>query len=412
MFFSDKIMELGRKAEEISAKTFKKIDDIAFINQNKVLEAFKEEKISAAHFAGSSGYGYDDLGRDALDRVYARAFGCEAAFVRHNILSGTHALSIMLFSVLRPGDTLLAATGRPYDTLEGVIGINKAENGNLREFGVNYREVLLKDGAPDYDQIEKVLLEDKTIKAVLIQRSRGYEMRPALTIDQIEKICKIVKKYNVIALCDNCYGEFTDTKEPVAVGVDLMAGSLIKNPGGGIARTGGYIAGREEYVSLAADRLVAPGIGREVGASLDESRNMYLGFFLAPHVVASAIKTAVFCAAMAELCGFEASPSVESARNDIIEAIVFGDPKKVIAFCQGIQAASPVDSFVKPEPWAMPGYTSDVIMAAGTFTQGASIEISADAPMREPYAVYMQGGLTYESGKVAVMSAFDQVLKI
>lgn len=393
------------------AKQFEIIDNIAFYNQKKVLDAFKEHRVSEAHFAPTSGYGYDDLGRDTLDKIYASVFGSEAALVRHNFVSGTHALSVMLFSVLRPGDTLLAATGRPYDTLENVIGINKKSGATLADFGVDYAEAPLKDGKPDFDKIEEELLSGKKIKAVLIQRSKGYEWRPSLTIDEIKELTSFIKqkKPEVIILADNCYGEFVELHEPTEVGVDLMAGSLIKNPGGGLAPSGGYIAGRKELVELAADTLTAPGIGVECGANLGTVKSMYQGFFMAPHTVACALKTAVFCAAKMSELGYEVCPAVDEIRTDIIQAIKLGSPEKVIKFCEGIQEASPVDSFVVPAPWDMPGYTSQVIMAAGTFTSGASIEISADAPIREPYVVYLQGGLTYEAGKIAVLSAINKI---
>ncbi len=398
--------------ENILQKQFEIIDGIALKNQEKVLNAFREFKVSEAHFAPTSGYGYDDLGRDTLDKIYASVFGSEAALVRHNFVSGTHALTVMLFSVLRPGDTLLAATGKPYDTLENVIGINKKSGTTLADFGVSYAQADLKEGRPDYDEIKKQL-NSKNVKAVLIQRSKGYDWRPSLCMEDMEKLISFIKseKPDTIVLVDNCYGEFVEEIEPTAVGADLMAGSLIKNPGGGLAQTGGYIAGKEEYVRLAADFLTAPGIGLECGANLGTVKAMYQGFFMAPHTVACAVKTAVFCAAEMQKLGYEVSPLPEDKRTDIIQAVKLGNADKVIKFCQGIQAASPVDSFVTPTPWDMPGYTSQVIMAAGTFTSGASIEISADAPIREPYVVYLQGGLTYEAGKLAVMSAIKSIEK-
>ena len=394
-------------------KQFERIDEIAFINQKKVLDAFREHRVSEAHFAPTSGYGYDDLGRDTLDKIYADVFGCESALVRHNFVSGTHALTVMLFSVLRPGDTLLAATGKPYDTLENVIGIGKKSGTTLADFGIKYAQADLKDGLPDYDEITKKL-SDPTVKAVLIQRSKGYDWRPSLDMDKMERLISFIKnkKPGVIVLVDNCYGEFVEEREPVSIGADLMAGSLIKNPGGGLAQTGGYIAGKEEYVRLAADFLTAPGIGLECGANLGTVKSMYQGFFMAPHTVACAVKTAVYCAAEMQKLGYEVSPLPDEKRTDIIQAVKLGNAEKVIKFCQGIQAASPVDAHVTPTPWDMPGYTSQVIMAAGTFVSGASIEISADAPIREPYVVYLQGGLTYEAGKIAVMSAVNEINKI
>jgi len=408
---SEKTYELSKKAEEISAKEFKRIEEIAFKGQLKVQKAFENARISAAHFTATSGYGYDDEGREALDKVYAEVFGAEAALVRANIISGTHALSTMLFALLRPGDKLLAATGKPYDTLEGVI---KGGKSSLESFGVNYGEVsLTENGTPDYDGI-KAALSDKSIKVVMLQRSKGYAIRPSLTISDIEKLCAFIKAHrsDVIIAVDNCYGEFVEEKEPVAVGADIMAGSLIKNPGGGLAPTGGYIAGKAELIELAADALTAPGIGLECGCNFGMIKSLFQGFYMAPHIVSQSIKTATFCGNLMALMGYEVSPSSGEPRSDIIEAICLGSAEKVIAFCEGIQALSPVDSFVTPVPWAMPGYTSEVIMAAGAFNQGSSIEISADAPIREPFAVYMQGGLTYESGKLAVMKAADNVLKI
>jgi len=408
---SKEIYSLSKKAEEISTQEFERIEEIAFYNQLKVQKAFENARISTAHFNPTSGYGYDDEGRDALDKVYAEVFGAESALVRANIISGTHALSTMLFALLRPGDKLLAATGKPYDTLEGVI---KGSKSSLDSFGVTYGEVpLTAEGRPDYDGI-KAALNDKSIKVCMIQRSKGYAIRPSLTVSEIEKLCSFIKaeRSDVIIAVDNCYGEFVEEKEPTEVGADIMAGSLIKNPGGGLAPTGGYIAGREEYVSLAADALTAPGIGLECGCNFGMIKSLFQGFYLAPHVVSQSIKTAAFCSALFTLMGYEVSPSKDEPRSDIIEAVCLGNAEKVIAFCEGIQALSPVDSFVTPVPWAMPGYTSEVIMAAGAFNQGSSIEISADAPIREPYAVYMQGGLTYESGKLAVMKAADNVNKM
>lgn len=409
---SKALLSLANEAEDKITPYFEITDNIAYHNQLKVLSAFHEHRVSDAHFAPSSGYGYDDLGRDTLDRVYAHAFGCEAALVRHNMVSGTHALAVMLFGVLRPGDTLISVTGKPYDTLESIIGINDG-SGSLKDFGVSYKEVALKSDKPDYEEIKKVIENTPRAKAILIQRSKGYDWRPSFTVLEISRLCKFIKSINpnIITLVDNCYGEFVEKEEPVAAGADLMAGSLIKNPGGGLAQSGGYVAGKENLVHLAANRLIAPGIGMECGANLGTAKSMYQGFFMAPHIVAQSIKTAVFCAAVLENLGYEVSPKLSDKRTDIIQAIKFGDPNLVIAFCKGLQRGSPIDSFVTPEPFKMPGYTSAVIMAAGAFTQGASIEVSADGPIRPPYIAYLQGGLTYESGKIAVLTAIQSVLK-
>lgn len=406
--FSENLLKLSKKAEKLIAPQFEKIEQIEFENQQKIQSAFEECRISASHFIPTDGYGYDDEGRDALGRVFALAFGAESALVRPNFISGTHTLSTMLFGVLRPGDTLLSAVGAPYDTLQGVIRGNKS---SLDTFNINYKEVALKDGAPDYDGIEKAMTSD--VKAVLIQRSRGYALRPSLTIEKIEDLCRHIRsvKSDVIILVDNCYGEFVDTREPVSVGADLMAGSLIKNPGGGLAPTGGYIAGRADLVELCADALLAPGIGLECGSNYGLLKQIFQGFYLSPHVVAQAMKTSLFAGALFSLSGFEIYPSLTDKRSDIIQAIKLKNAENVKKFCCGIQSGSPVDSFVSPVPWPMPGYDCDIIMAAGTFTQGASIEISADAPMREPFAVYMQGGLTYSSAKIAILKAAEAVLE-
>lgn len=399
------ILKMAEKAERTVKPRFTAIEKTESFNQMKVLAAFRDNKISAAHFMGTSGYGYDDLGRDSLDKVFAQSFGAEAALVRHNIVSGTHAIAVMLFSVLRPGDTLVSIAGSPYDTLKGVISGKK---GSLSDFGINYREVPLKNNKPDYKAIERAI--DNKVAAVLVSRSKGYDWRQSLTVEEINALCEFVKGINprIITLADNCYGEFVEEEEPKA---DLFAGSLIKNPGGGIAPSGGYIAGKEEYVKLAADRLTAPGIGLECGANLGIIKDLYMGFFMAPHTVAQALKCGIFCGALMQEMGYEICPSIEDPRTDIIQAVKLKDPEKIIAFCRGLQSASPIDSHVSPQPWAMPGYDSDVIMAAGTFTQGASIEISADAPIRPPYVLYMQGGLTYESGKISIMAAAQRVLE-
>lgn len=406
--FDDKISELAKKAE--ANCNFEEIDKIKEYNANKVLNAFIENRVSEQCFYGSSGYGYGDIGRDVLDKVYARALGAEDALVRHNFVSGTHALSTALWGVLRTGDTMVSVTGTPYDTLEEVIGLKGEKgNGSLFDYGINYEQVDLKsDGTPDLEAIsEKV----KGTKLAYIQRSRGYSLRPAITIEQIEKICDTAKKANpdIIIMVDNCYGEFVDTKEPTEVGADLIIGSLIKNPGGAIARTGGYIAGKKDLVELCSYRLTCVGMGKEVGCTLSQNREMFLGFFMAPEIVANAVKTADFAASVFTELGFKAFPQKNEKRSDIITAIEFGNPDLLTAFCCGIQKGSPIDSFVTPEAWDMPGYESQVIMAAGAFTMGASIELSADAPMREPYAVWMQGGITYSSGKTGILLAVKEM---
>lgn len=377
-------------------------------NQAKVLTAFRKHKISSAHFNPTSGYGYDDLGRDTLDAVFADVFGTEAALVRPHFISGTHTLTVMLFAVLRPGDVLLSVTGDPYDTLTDVICGD--EGGSLKEFGIGYDKVDLKEDTFDWERIAAAL-ENEKVRAVFVTRSKGYAWRESFSVSEMEKLAAFVRerRNDVLILVDNCYGEFVGTEEPAFA--DLFAGSLIKNPGGGLAPSGGYIAGKADCVRLAADRLTAPGLGLEGGANFGVMKELYMGFFMAPHVVAQAVKCAVFCGALMEKLGYEVCPRPADVRNDIIQAIRFGAPERVIAFCRGLQAASPVDAFVTPEPWAMPGYPDEVIMAAGAFTQGSSIEISADGPIRPPYVAYMQGGLTYESGKLAVMRAASEVLK-
>jgi len=399
----DEIKELVRSAEQQCAGIFAKIDEIAEINSIKVLAAFAKNGVSESHFKGSTGYGYGDRGREVLDAVYADVFGAEDALVRHNFVSGTHALTVALFGVLRTGDEIISVTGKPYDTLEEVIGIRGENAGSLKDFGVKYRQLdLLPTGVIDYDNIPQAVIG---AKVVYLQRSRGYSLRPSVCVADIERLVKLVRQSNpkAIVMVDNCYGEFVEDKEPTQAGADLIIGSLIKNPGGGIAQTGGYIAGRKDLVELCSYRLTSPGMGKEVGCTLNELKPMFMGLFFAPTVVASALKTAVLASKLYSEMGFEVYPRFDEARTDIIQAIKLGDEQKLIAFCQGIQKASPVDAFVVPEPWDMPGYDSQVIMAAGAFTMGASIELSADAPMREPYAVWMQGGLTYPSGKLAVM---------
>ena len=411
---SDKTLKLVSEAEESIKEQFKHIENICEINQLRVMKAFADNRVSDSHFVATTGYGYDDLGRDTLDRVYADIMGAEDALVRHNFISGTHTISTALFAVLRPNDILVSITGKPYDTLEEVIGIQgEAGNGSLKDFGVKYVQIDLKhDGTPDLEQI-KFTLTHMNVKAVTIQRSKGYGWRPTYSAKDIGARIEFVKEISPETICivDNCYGEFVETEEPTAYGADLIAGSLIKNPGGGLAPTGGYIAGKQKYVELCAYRLTSVGIGKEAGASLGFNRQMYQGLFMAPHVVSQALKAAVLCSAVFEKLGFEVDPKPNEIRHDIIQSIKFGDPDKVTAFCQGIQKGAPVDSFVTPEPWDMPGYSSQVIMAAGAFVQGASIELSADAPIKPPYIAYMQGGLTYESAKLGIMVAADKMLR-
>ena len=411
---SDKTLKLVSEAEESIKEQFKHIENICEINQLRVMKAFADNRVSDSHFVATTGYGYDDLGRDTLDRVYADIMGAEDALVRHNFISGTHTISTALFAVLRPNDILVSITGKPYDTLEEVIGIQgEAGNGSLKDFGVKYVQIDLKhDGTPDLEQI-KFTLTHMNVKAVTIQRSKGYGWRPTYSAKDIGALIEFVKEISSETICivDNCYGEFVETEEPTAYGADLIAGSLIKNPGGGLAPTGGYIAGKQKYVELCAYRLTSVGIGKEAGASLGFNRQMYQGLFMAPHVVSQALKAAVLCSAVFEKLGFEVDPKPNEIRHDIIQSIKFGDPDKVTAFCQGIQKGAPVDSFVTPEPWDMPGYSSQVIMAAGAVVQGASIELSADAPIKPPYIAYMQGGLTYESAKLGIMVAADKMLR-
>lgn len=405
------VYELVRQAEEEIRPQFERIDRIAMLNTRKVMTAFQDSKVSDSCFAGTTGYGYDDLGREVLDKVYAQVFCTEAALVRIGFVNGTHALSAALFGILKPGDTLLSVTGLPYDTLRNAIGIEGDCHGSLKFYGINYRQVDLKNGEADLDAI-KAALADRSISAVLIQRSRGYENRKALSAEEIGEICSAVKSVapNVTVMVDNCYGEFTGEHEPTEYGVDIMAGSLIKNPGGGLAPTGGYIVGRKDLVENAAMRLTTPGIGGECGASLGNNRLLFQGFFMAPHIVAQAIKTVTFCSAMMKKIGFESSPAPDEARNDIIQMVTLKNADNMKKFCRGVQAGAPVDSYVTPEPWQMPGYNVPVIMAAGAFVQGSSIELSADGPMREPYTLYVQGGITYESGKLGIMMAVNEML--
>lgn len=406
---SEEVMRLVSEAEKSASGCFAQAEEIAWRNQAKVMKAFADNRIGEAHFVPTSGYGYNDMGRDAIDRVYAQAFGCEDALVRHTIISGTHAISTALFAVLRPGDTLVAATGKPYDTLEEVVGIRgEGGDGSLRDFGVQYRQVDLLDGkAIDFDGIRAAI--DDTVKAVLLQRSKGYAWRDTFSVAQLNEVIDFVHsiRADIVCIVDNCYGEFVETEEPRG---DLIVGSLIKNPGGGLAQTGGYIAGKARYVELASYRLTSVGLGKECGASLGQNKPMLQGFFMAPHIVAQAVKSACLCSAVFDRLGFPVCPGVDDARGDIITSVKFGEADLVIAFCQGIQKGAPVDSFVEPQPWDMPGYADQVIMAAGAFMQGASIELSADAPIRPPYIAYMQGGLTYESAKLGIMTAAQKVL--
>lgn len=412
-----RLLALSERAMEKASASFASIEANTEFNQQKVLAAFIENQVSESHFTPTTGYGYGDRGRDKLDEVFAQSLGAEDALVRHSILSGTHAITIALFGVLRPGDTLLAVTGAPYDTLEDVIGIRGNASGSLKEFGVAYREVPLDEQEhPDIPAIEAAVEAygaERPVKMVHIQRSRGYNLRPSLSVAEISRIIAAVKAKSpdTVVFVDNCYGEFVEKNEPVAVGADLMAGSLIKNPGGGIAANGGYICGRKDLVEQCACRMTTPGLGREVGASLGHNRELFMGLFHAPHVVGEALKTAVYCAALFEELGYAVSPASDEKRADIIQTVCLEKPEALVAFCQGMQKGAPVDAFVVPEPWDMPGYDSQVIMAAGAFTLGASIELSADAPLREPFAAYMQGGLNFHSGKLGVLLAAQSMLE-
>ena len=408
---SEKVRLLGAQAQADLQEQFSRIDAIAEVNTQKVLAAFQKHRVAESYFAGTTGYGYDDIGRDKLEEIYADIFGTEDALVRINFVNGTHTIACALYGALKPGDVLLSAVGAPYDTLLGVIGVVDKGPGSLKDWGVEYRQVNLVDDKPDLEGIAKAAA-DPRVKAVLIQRSRGYATRASLSVDEIGEMCSVIKAVNPNAaiLVDNCYGEFVEEKEPTQVGADLVVGSLIKNPGGGLAPTGGYIAGRRDLVEGAAMRMSCPGIGKECGSTLGNNRLLYQGLFMAPHTVAQAVKTAVFSARVMELLGYDVEPASHAVRHDIIQMIHMREPEALKKFCRGIQFGAPVDSYVTPEPWDMPGYDSQVIMAAGAFIQGASIELSADAPMREPYTVYLQGGLTYESGKTGVLLAVEQLL--
>lgn len=403
-------LEFGLRIEDELSQRFKIFDETAEYNQLKVLHAMQENRVSEGCFQYASGYGYNDMGRDTLEAVYASAFHTESALVRPQITCGTHALALALAANLRPGDELLSPVGKPYDTLEEVIGIRPSK-GSLAEYGITYRQVeLLEDGYFDYPAIREAINE-KT-KLVTIQRSKGYQTRPSYSVEKIGELIAFVKsiKPDVICMVDNCYGEFVETREPSDVGADMIVGSLIKNPGGGLAPIGGYIAGREDLIENCAYRLTSPGLGKEVGASLGVMQSFYQGFFLAPTVVCSAVKGAVFAANIYEKLGFGVIPDSNESRHDIIQAVELGTPEGVIAFCKGIQAAAPVDSYVTPEPWAMPGYDSDVIMAAGAFVQGSSIELSADGPIKPPYAVYFQGGLTWPHAKLGILKSLQNLV--
>ncbi len=406
---SREVFEFGQKIEQKLESRFKEFQENVEYNQIKVVRAMQKCKVSEACFCTTTGYGYNDLGRDTLEEVYAEVFCAESALVRAQITCGTHALAVALSANLRPGDELLSPVGKPYDTLEEVIGIRESK-GSLAEFGITYRQVdLLEDGEFDYEGIKNAINE--RTKMVTIQRSKGYQTRPTLSVDRIGELIAFIKniKPDIICMVDNCYGEFVEKKEPTEVGADLIVGSLIKNPGGGLAPIGGYIVGKKEYVENAAYRLTSPGLGKEVGASLGVTGTFLQGLFLAPSVVGGALKGAVFAANIYESLGFPVIPNGTESRHDIIQAVTLGTAEGVVAFCQGIQAAAPVDSHVTPEPWAMPGYDSDVIMAAGAFVSGSSIELSADAPIKEPYAVYFQGGLTYEHAKYGILMSLQKM---
>lgn len=409
---SEKVLALAAEAQSGLTEQFARIDAIAEENTRKVLAAFQNHRVAESYFAGTTGYGYDDQGRDELDKIYAEIFGTEEALVRIQFVNGTHAITCALFGAVMPGDTLVYAVGAPYDTLQSVIGTTGDAWGTLLDYGIKYKEVGLKDNAPDKEALAEAV-RDPSVKAVVIQRSKGYSTRATLSVAEIGELAKLIKDNNPNAavLVDNCYGEFVETLEPTQGGADLVVGSLIKNPGGGLAPTGGYIAGRADLVQAAAQRLTVPGIGGECGCTMGNNRALYQGLFMAPHVVAQAVKTAVFAAKLMELLGYETEPKSDQVRHDIIQMISLNTPEAVCKFCRGIQSGSPVDSYVTPEPWAMPGYDDQVIMAAGAFIQGASIELSADAPMRPPYTVYLQGGLTYESGKTGILLAAEELLK-
>ncbi|UZD43686.1 aminotransferase class I/II-fold pyridoxal phosphate-dependent enzyme [Selenomonas sputigena] len=412
MSFSKELLTLKKRVLDELAPSFRRIEQISEENTLKVLTAMRECKVSDIHFNTSSGYAYDDIGRSKLEELYAKVFAAESALVRTQFVSGTHALATVLFGILRPGDKIISLTGTPYDTMQTVIGYTASSSGSLKEYGILYDELPLNEGRVDVERIADVL--DERTKMVLIQRSRGYSRRPTLLIEDIREICNQVHRLRPDCICfvDNCYGEFVESLEPTQAGADIMAGSLIKNPGGGLAPTGGYIVGREDLVELASYRLTAPGMGAELGASLVNNRLFFQGLFLAPHVVSQALKGALFAAGIFENLGYTTYPRISDERGDIIQAIELGTAEKLVAFCGGVQKYSPVDSFVKPEPWDMPGYTDQIIMAAGTFVQGASIEFSADGPLRSPYNVYLQGGLTFEQVMFGILGAAEEIRQL
>lgn len=409
---SNEVLKLAETAQSGLKEAFLRIEETAEYNQNKVLKAFIDNGVSESCFCGTTGYGYGDKGRDVLEKVFAQIMNTEDALIRHNFVSGTHTISVALFGILRPGDTLLSVAGMPYDTLRGVIGISP-NTGSLAEFGVKYDQVDLdKNGEIDYEALEK-RLKKSPVKIAYIQRSRGYETRPSITIEKIEKAIKIIKNIapETIVMVDNCYGEYVECKEPTDVGADIIMGSLIKNAGGGIAPTGGYIVGKKELVEMCASRLNAPGLGKEIGASLNNSRELYLGVFSAPHTVGEALKTACFASKIFELLGYEVTPKSDEVRTDIIQTVILGSAEKLVAFCRGLQKGMPIDAFAVPEPCEMAGYDDPVVMAEGSFTAGATIELSADGPLREPYAAWMQGGLNYHSAKTGIMLGIEAMKK-
>ncbi|MCC3868454.1 aminotransferase class I/II-fold pyridoxal phosphate-dependent enzyme [Terrisporobacter mayombei] len=408
----DETFDLSNEVMEDIKNQFEKIKQIREFNQYKVLRAMQRAHLSDNHFNWTTGYGYNDIGREKIEEIFADVFGAEDALVRPIIVNGTHALSLCIQGIVRPGDEILSITEKPYDTLQGVIGIRE-EKGSLKEFGVTYKDVdFLPDGNIDLEGVKKKINE-KT-KLVMIQRSKGYSWRKSLSIEDIKEAIEVVKSVNkdLIVMVDNCYGEFLDTKEPTEVGADIMAGSLIKNPGGGLALTGGYIAGRKDLVEMISYRLTTPGIGKECGLTFGTTRNVLQGFFMAPYVTSQAVMGAIYCARMFERLGYDVLPKYDDLRSDIIQVVRLKNAEEVIAFCQGVQAAAPVDSYVKPEPWAMPGYEDEVIMAAGAFIQGSSIELSADAPIRPPYNVYFQGGLTFDHSKMGTLKAVEYIKKL
>ncbi|YBZ92210.1 methionine gamma-lyase family protein [Bacillus sp. AK031] len=410
--YGKQLQAMAEKAEEKISEIHQKIDRRAESNQFRVLSSFQKHKVSDSHFIPTTGYGYDDIGRDTLELIYADVFGGEAALVRPQIISGTHAISISLFGILRPGDELIYITGKPYDTLEEIVGIRGEGTGSLKEFGIGYRSIpLQEDGSVDFKAVSEAI--QPNTKMIGIQRSKGYANRPSFTIRQIKEMIDFVKeiKPDVVVFVDNCYGEFVEEEEPCDAGADLIAGSLIKNPGGGLAKTGGYIAGKKQLVEACSYRMTSPGIGAEAGASLYSLQEMYQGFFSAPHVVAQALKGAVFTASLLESLGMNTNPVWDAKRTDLIQSVQFDDKEKMVAFCQAVQFASPVNSHFTPYPNYMPGYEDDVIMAAGTFIQGSSIELSADGPIRPPYTAYVQGGLTYSHVKIAILTSLNKLLE-